>query len=113
MNDELRIPGNIEDQVTHLANMASRAGLDGVIASPKELEIIRKNVSNKMLIITPGVRPKWATANDQKRVTTPGEAILRGTSHLVIGRPITKPPAEIGSPVQAVKLVLDEISAVL
>ncbi len=79
----------------------------------KELEIIRKNVSNIMLIVTPGTRPSWAAANDQKRVTTPSEAILKGPSHLVIGRPITKPLAEIGSPVKAAKLVLEEISAVL
>jgi orotidine-5'-phosphate decarboxylase len=113
MNNELRISGSIENQVVHLASMASRAGLDGVIASPQELEIIRKNVSNKMLIVTPGVRPIWAAANDQKRVTTPSEAILKGASHLVLGRPITKPPVDIGSSVQAAKLILEEISAVL
>ncbi len=113
MNNELRISGSIEDQVAHLASMASRAGLDGVIASPQEVEVIRKNVSDKMLIVTPGVRPGWAAANDQKRVMTPSEAILKGASHLVLGRPITKPPTEIGSSVQAAKLVLEEISAVL
>lgn len=113
MNNELRITGSIEDQVAHLANMASRAGLDGVVASPQEVEVIRKNVSEKMLIVTPGVRPTWAAANDQKRVMTPSEAILKGASHLVLGRPLTRPPSEIGSPVQAVILVLEEISAVL
>jgi orotidine-5'-phosphate decarboxylase len=113
MNNELRISGSIENQVAHLASMASRAGLDGVIASPREVEVIRKNVSDGMLIVTPGVRPDWAAANDQKRVMTPSEAILKGASHLVLGRPITKPPAGIGSSVQAAKLVLEEISSVL
>ena len=93
--------------------MAGRAGLDGVIASPQELGIVRKNIANKMLVVTPEVRPRWTVANDHKRVTTPSEAILKGTSHLVIGRPLTKPPAEIGTPVQAAGLVLEEISTVL
>ncbi len=113
MNNDLRISGSIGGQVAHLASMASQAGLDGVIASPQEVEVIRNHVSNKMFIVTPGVRPVWAAANDQKRVMTPGEAIRAGASLVVIGRPITRPPGEIGTPVHAALLVLEEISAVL
>lgn len=110
INQQLRIPGDIETQVVHLAKLAEQAGLDGVIASPHEIEAIRKNMSRPMLIVTPGVRPSWAIAQDQKRIMTPSEAILKGASYLVIGRPITKPPTEIGTPVDATKRIAEEIS---
>lgn len=113
MNQQLRIPGDIQTQVVHLAKLADQAGLDGVIASPHEIEAISKNISRSMLIVTPGVRPNWAVAQDQKRIMTPGEAILKGASYLVIGRPITKPPAEIGAPVDAAKRIVKEISMAL
>lgn len=114
LNNELGIPGGVEEYAVHLAAAAARAGLDGVIASPHEVESIATKVSQKKLLVTPGVRPAWAAATqDQKRVMTPGEAIRRGSSHVVIGRPITRPPAEIGSPAEAAKLVVEEISAAL
>ncbi len=114
LRDELRVPGSVEDHVVHLARMVAEAGLDGVIASPHEVKAISKRVSENLLVITPGVRPAWAAATqDQKRVMTPGEAILNGASHVVIGRPITKPPTEIGSPVEATKLVVEEINVAL
>jgi len=111
MNQELRIPGSVEDQVVHLAKLADEAGLDGVIASPNEIEAIRNSVSREMLVVTPGVRPDWAAAQDQRRTMTPHEAILRGASYLVIGRPITAPPPEIGSPMDAAKRIVEEIAA--
>ena len=110
MNQQLRIPGDIETQVAHLAKLAEQAGLDGVIASPREIEAIRKNTSRPMIIVTPGIRPNWATTQDQKRIMTPSEAILKGASYLVIGRPITKPPTEIGTPVDAAKRITEEIT---
>ena len=113
MNQQLRILGDVETQVVHLAKLAEQAGLDGVIASPHEIEAIHKNMSRPMLIVTPGVRPNWATAQDQKRIMTPSEAISKGASYLVIGRPITKPPAEIGTPVDAAKCVAEEITTAL
>jgi len=113
MNRQLRIPGDIETQVVHLAKLAGEAGLDGVIASPVEIEAIRRCVPRERLIVTPGVRPRWAAAQDQKRIMTPREAILRGASYLVLGRPITAPPPDIGSPVDAAKRVLEEIAAAL
>jgi len=113
LNQQLRIPGDIETQVVHLATLADEAGLDGVIASPHEIEAIQRNTSSRMLIVTPGVRPVWAAAQDQKRVMTPSEAILKGAAYLVIGRPITKPPAEIGTPVEAAKRIAEEIATAL
>jgi orotidine-5'-phosphate decarboxylase len=65
--------------------------MDGVVASPMEVGMIRDNIGNgDFLVVTPGVRPTFATFDDQKRVMTPGEAVAAGSDYLVIGRPITK-----------------------
>lgn len=113
MNEQLRIGGAVEAQVAHLSKLAYEAGMDGMIASPLEIKAIRRAVGEEMLIVTPGVRPKWASAQDQKRIMTPGEAILQGASSLVIGRPITKPPDEIGSPADAAMRIGEEIANAL
>lgn len=96
-----------------LARLAKVAGLDGVVASPKEIEVIRAECGDGFLIVTPGVRPAWAASDDQKRVMTPGDAVKSGADYLVIGRPVTKPPPEIGSPVEAAKRIADEIGEAL
>ncbi len=98
--------------VRHLAWLAQECGLDGVIASPKEIKAIRNYCQPEFLVVTPGVRPEWAAAGDQKRIMTPAEAIKAGATALVIGRPITKPPAEIGTPVDAAKKIAEEIASV-
>ncbi|MCL0070527.1 orotidine-5'-phosphate decarboxylase [Dehalococcoidia bacterium] len=113
MKEQLQIPGDIESQVVHLTKLAEKAGLDGVIASPQEIIAIRSHASRQILIVTPGVRPSWAATQDQKRIMTPGEAIKNGASYVVIGRPITKPPAQIGTPVDAARRVAEEIAAAL
>jgi orotidine-5'-phosphate decarboxylase len=88
---EIGVEKEIESQVLNLAKLTSKCGLDGVVASALEIELIRKNVRNeKFLIVTPGIRPSFATNDDQKRVMTPKEAIEKGADYLVIGRPITK-----------------------
>lgn len=104
----------VKSKVLQFALDAKRAGMDGIICSPRELELLgrQKELAN-MLKIVPGIRPKWAATNDQKRVMTPAEAIKAGATALVIGRPITKPPAEIGSPVEAVKRITEEIAEAL
>ncbi|OGL79431.1 orotidine 5'-phosphate decarboxylase [Candidatus Uhrbacteria bacterium RIFCSPHIGHO2_12_FULL_60_25] len=106
--DELHqaIRSRTETCVLNLACLAQEAGLDGVIASPQEIWPIRKFCQAGFKIVTPGVRPAWAEANDQKRVMTPGEAVKAGADYLVIGRPITK--AE--NPVDAAKRIADEIA---
>ena len=82
-------PGTIEGLTVSRAEKAILAGADGVIASPKELTLLRKNphCMNK-IIVTPGIRPKKSVTNDQKRVGSPNEALKNGASYLVIGRPI-------------------------
>lgn len=103
---ETGIAGNVNDQVLNLAKLTAKCGLDGVVASPLETELIRKNIENSdFLIVTPGIRPNFATNDDQKRVMTPKEAVLSGSDYLVIGRPITKAENKIS----AVKRILAEI----
>ncbi len=95
----------ITDQVIYLAEQAKEAGLDGVVASPLEIEPIRKACGDKFLIVTPGIRPKWAEIGDQRRITTPAEAINRGADFIVVGRPII----EDDDPSEAVERILDEM----
>ncbi|MDR0308678.1 MAG: orotidine-5'-phosphate decarboxylase, partial [Coriobacteriales bacterium] len=79
----------LREQVLTLAYLSQEAGLDGVVASPLELELLRSKLGEKPLIITPGIRPSDAQIGDQSRVATPSLAIAAGANYLVIGRPIT------------------------
>ena len=104
----------IKAKVLHFARNAKLAGVDGIICSPQELEFLGKRRELKGLLrVTPGVRPQWASKNDQERAMTPGEAVSFGADYLVIGRPITRPPKEIGTPVQAIQSINEEIEAAL
>ncbi len=97
--------------VLQFARDAKNAGMDGVICSPQELELLGQQPDLKdFLKVTPGVRPVWAATGDQRRTMTPGEAMKAGATALVIGRPVRQPPEEIGGPVEAVKRILDEIA---
>lgn len=78
------------EQVLGLAKLAKEAGLDGVVASPKEAALIRKEIGKDFLIVTPGARPEGSEKGDQKRTATPKEAFSAGADYIVIGRPITK-----------------------
>jgi orotidine-5'-phosphate decarboxylase len=104
---EIGVAGSIEDQAMRLAELGAAAGIRGLIASPHEVRGLRARFGEEMTIITPGVRPAWAAADDQKRFTTPKEAIDRGADHLVIGRPVTAHP----NPRHAVQRILAEIAA--
>lgn len=95
----------IGDAVLRLATLAQEAGADGVVASPKEAAAIRSLCGKDFLIVTPGIRPSFAQANDQKRIATPAQALRDGASHLVIGRPIT----QAADPREAVQKILAEI----
>ncbi|HHE3490841.1 TPA: orotidine-5'-phosphate decarboxylase [Pasteurella multocida] len=85
------------EQVIRLANLTQRAGLDGVVCSPQEVEILRANCGKDFKLITPGIRPIGSDFGDQRRVMTPAGAIQAGSDYLVIGRPITQAdsPAEV------------------
>ncbi|UZD16087.1 orotidine-5'-phosphate decarboxylase [Gallibacterium anatis] len=79
-----------EEHVIRLARLSQRAGLDGVVCSPQEVEILRQRCGNKFKLVTPGIRPEGSQLGDQRRVMTPREAINAGSDYLVIGRPITQ-----------------------
>lgn len=89
LHDELSVPVLLENQVAHLAQLAQNAGLNGVVASPQEILQVKAACGPQFLVVTPGVRPVWAAANDQKRIMTPSEAVRDGADYLVIGRAIT------------------------
>lgn len=98
------------DKVLQFATSAATNGLDGVVCSAEEAKLLRSNEATKeLLLVTPGIRPEWAAAGDQSRVLTPRQAIQAGADYLVIGRPITQPPPEIGSPRNALDKILQEI----
>jgi orotidine-5'-phosphate decarboxylase len=107
LTDELRIASGLVSHVVHLAKLAKSSGLDGVVASPHEIQYIREACGPDFLIVTPGVRPAGADVADQKRVMTPGDATKAGADYLVIGRPITR--AE--SPTAAAQSIAAEINA--
>ena len=90
MNTEQRIPGDIVTSVSHFAKLAKDSGCDGVVSSPHEVQAIKLICGSRFLTVTPGIRPPEADVQDQKRVTTPKEALLLGTDYMVIGRPITQ-----------------------
>jgi orotidine-5'-phosphate decarboxylase len=100
---EININKSSSDQAVWLAKLARAAGLDGVVASPREISAIRTAVGKDFLLVTPGVRPLWADPGDQKRVTTPKEAIEAGADYIVIGRPVTAAP----DPLAALERIFD------
>lgn len=80
----------IGQQVVELAKLAQKSGMDGVVASPQEATAIRKACGDDFLIVTPGVRPAGSAVNDQSRIATPMWAMKNGSTHIVVGRPITQ-----------------------
>jgi orotidine-5'-phosphate decarboxylase len=93
---------NIQNQVSKLADLTQTSGLDGVVCSPHEIEILRRQCGEDFKLVVPGIRPAGSASDDQKRVMTPKEALEKGASYLVIGRPI----AESEDPGQAAKDIL-------
>ena len=102
---ELKITRSLQREVVHLARLAQRAGMHGVVASPQEIKMLRRSVRGEFVILTPGVRPAWAAKDDQKRVMTPGEAVKTGADFIVVGRPVLKAPDRKA----AVQKILEEI----
>lgn len=106
LSEELRINHDVLSQVIHLARIAQSAGINGCVASPKEILGVREACGQNFIILTPGIRPSWAQrSDDQKRITTPKEASRRGADFIVVGRPILA----ASDPVEAAEKVLGEI----
>jgi orotidine-5'-phosphate decarboxylase len=96
--------------VKRLAAAAAEAGLDGVVASAQEIELIRESVpQSDFIIVTPGIRPESEAAGDQKRIMTPAGAIRGGADYLVVGRPILS----ASDPVAAAQNIIKEIEAAI
>ena len=88
--DDMGYGMELSDLVKRRVDQALDCGIDGVVASPHEAEMIRARVPEGFLIVTPGVRPEGSDVNDQQRIATPQQAFLNGASHVVVGRPITR-----------------------
>ncbi len=109
-DEDLRETGfatGAEDMVVRLASLAQKAGMDGVVASPREAAAIRRECGPDFLIVTPGIRPAGADTQDQARAATPAGAIAAGANYLVVGRPITAAT----DPRQAAAAIAREISS--
>ena len=95
------------EQVKRLAMLTQKSGLDGVVCSAQEVKPLREIINPDFQLVTPGIRPADAEVGDQKRIMTPGQAIHAGSTHLVIGRPVTKAQ----SPAEALQRIEQEIAA--
>jgi len=103
---QIGISGDARTSVAQLARAAATCGLDGVVASPHEIQIIRETVPNPdFIIVTPGIRPDSIATDDQRRVMTAADAIRAGSDYLVVGRPITG----AADPVAAANAIVTEI----
>ncbi len=103
--NEVGVPTDISSQVLRMGELAKGSGIRGVVSSPREASLLRKNLGEDFLIVTPGIRPAGADVNDQQRIATPGSALAAGASHLVVGRPITHAP----DPAQAARAIVQEM----
>ncbi len=111
--DELKRLGvheTVEEQVIKLACMAKEAGLPGVVASAQEATVIKKELGDEFIVVTPGIRPLWAQkkSDDQKRIVTPSDAVRAGADYVVIGRPIIEAP----NPLEAAEKIIEELEEI-
>jgi orotidine-5'-phosphate decarboxylase len=93
------------DQVLRLAKLAQTSGIDGMVCSPEEVDLLRKETGPDTLLVIPGIRPAGSAIEDQRRIATPAQAIAAGASLLVVGRPITR----AHNPAEAARSILQEI----
>ncbi len=109
LEEEMLVSGmEIRELVVRWAVMARQSGISGVVCSPQEISYIRSVCGPGFIIVTPGIRPAWSEKNDQKRITTPRQALEMGADYMVIGRPIIK----ADSPVEAAKKIIAELEEV-
>lgn len=105
--NETGVPGSAEDQVLRLGHLARISGVGGLVCSPMELPTLRRELGSSLTLVTPGVRPSGAAADDQKRALTPAEAARAGANFIVVGRPILK----AADPTAATRAVLAELAS--
>jgi orotidine-5'-phosphate decarboxylase len=108
LKNEIGIQHSMNTHVRHLAGLALKAGLDGVVASAQEAAMIRTHCGRGFLIVTPGIRPSWAPTDDQSRTMTPRKALNQGADFLVMGRAILNQ----SDPMKAIELIHKEIASV-
>lgn len=87
---EIGLSRKLIEETNNLALLAKESGLDGVVASPHEIQSIKERCGQDFLVVTPGIRPLWSTRHDQERITTPAEAMRYGADYIIVGRPITE-----------------------
>lgn len=104
--EEIGLSASVNEEVLCLAQMAKACGLDGIVASPQEVGILRQALGEDFIIVTPGIRPKDYISDDQRRTMQAKDAVLAGADCLVVGRPITQAP----DPLTVAKRIIDEIS---
>ncbi|WP_025820401.1 orotidine-5'-phosphate decarboxylase [Shewanella marina] len=108
-DEELPLIGincSAEEQVKRLASLTHQAGLDGVVCSAREAEMLKAEFGKEFKLVTPGIRPEGSDAGDQQRIMTPKQALIAGSDYLVIGRPITQaadPLAALHEIIQSIK----------
>lgn len=100
---------SVEDHVLRLASLAKASGLDGVVASPREILPLRQRLGCGFIILTPGIRQAGSPPDDQKRTATASEAVAAGADYFVVGRPITRAP----HPLTAARTIISELSDAL
>ena len=103
------VVGSPAQQVESLTRMGMQAGLRGFVCSPEEVSTVRGLTGPDGVLVIPGIRPAGAALGDQKRIATPADALRRGASYLVVGRPIT----QASDPAEAARQVLEEMAAAL
>ena len=106
LREEVGLPETAAEAVGRYAKLAVDSGAHGLVCSPKEIDIVRDAVGAEALVVTPGIRPGWASADDQARIMTPAEAKKAGADFIVVGRPISKHE----DPAKAVSLILEELA---
>ena len=108
LKNEIGVQHSLNTHVRHLAGLALKAGLDGVVASAREAAMIRGHCGRGFLIVTPGIRPSWSAADDQSRTMTPRQALAQGADYLVMGRSILNH----SNPMKAIELIHKEIASI-
>lgn len=103
--NEIGIETSVEQHVLKLAKLTAQSGLHGVVCSAQEAKLIRQHIPQDFLLVTPGIRPSFASPDDQSRILTPSQALAAGANYLVIGRPIT----QAAEPLTALSLISQEI----